>query len=250
MSRSKRLAVALWRTVKGVSLLMMVGVLWLAAGGPVGIDGWLDVTEPPVAAEAIVVLGGGTTSDNLPLPQGWERLGTAARLFISGFAPVVIVSGGGTEQVREAEVYANAAAWLGIPKTAMVFEPGAQSTADHGFALRGLPLPNGTVVATDTPLLVVTSRFHSRRALLSFARAGFTRVRVVSDYALDAATREAVQARLDLESGGAVTPFALANSVIGYEPSGKVYNDVLFRLAYRTFDFFIALREVGAVLVS
>jgi hypothetical protein len=30
---------------------------------------------------------------------------------------------------------------------------------------------------------------------------------------------------------------ALTNTVIGYEPSGKQYGDVLFRLAYRAFDF-------------
>ena len=35
-----------------------------------------------------------------------------------------------------------------------------------------------------------------------------------------------------------------------HQPSGKVYGDVLFRLAYRAFDFFIGLREVGAVLLS
>ena len=241
----------LWRTLCVAGVLTFAGVLWLAGGGPVFIDRWLDVTESPLRAEAIVVLGGGTNGDNLPLPQGWERLSAAARLFADGFAPVVIFSGGGTSSVSESEIYANAAAWLGIPRDAMVFEAKAHSTADHGRAVRGLVLPNGTVIAPDTPLLVVTSTFHSRRALLSFSRAGFTHVRVVSRYASDptarAVNRAPSAAPIPLPAG---SPLALTNTVTGYQPSGKVYGDVLFRLAYRAFDFLIALREVGAVLLS
>lgn len=210
--------------MRGAGVITLAGLLWLAAGAPVGIDRWLDVTGPPMRAEAIVVLGGGSTGDNLPLPQGWERLSTAAGLFTEGFAPIVIISGGGTERVSESEVYANAGAWLGIPRSAIVFESMAQSTSDHGYALSGLTLPNGTIITTDTPLLVVRSAFHSRRALMAFTRAGFTHVRVVSHYT----------AKAPAPPG---TPGALTNTVIGYEPSGKQYGDVLFRLAYRAFDF-------------
>ncbi len=227
----------LWRLVVTSGIVALMGVVWLAAGGPTGIDRWLDVTEAPVPARAIVVLGGGTTGANLPLPQGWDRLGTAAQLFRDGFAPVVIFSGGGTSQVSESEIYANAAAWLGIPRAAMVFEPKAQRTADHGHALLGFTLPGGAVVGPDTPLLVVTSAFHSRRALLSFHQAGFTHVRVVAAYT----------ARGPAPAG---TPAALTNSIPTHSPSGKQYKDVLFRLAYRSFDFFIGLREVGAILLS
>ena len=239
----------LWRVICAAGVLTLAGLLWLAADGPVWIDRWLDVTEPPLRAEAIVVLGGGTTGDNLPLPQGWERLSAAAGLFADGFAPVVIFSGGGTSRVSESEIYANAAAWLGIPRAAMVFEPKAQSTADHGHALRGMALPGGSKIGPDTRLLVVTSTFHSRRALLAFARAGFTRVRVVSRYTSTPSARAAngVPAAAAPPAG---SPAALINTVPEHKPSGKKYDDVLFRLAYRAFDFFIALREVGAVLLS
>ena len=239
----------LWRALSVAGVLTLAGVLWLAAGGPVFIDRWLDVTQPPTKAEAIVVLGGGTNGDNLPLPQGWERISVAARLFSDGFAPVVVFSGGGTSRVSESEIYANAAAWLGIPREAMVFEPKAQSTADHGRAIRGLELPKGITIGPDTPLLVVTSAFHSRRALLSFSRAGFTHVRVVSSYVSTPAARakNSAPAPAKLPPG---SPVALTNTVATHQPSGKRYDDVLFRMAYRTFDFFIWLREVGAVLLS
>jgi uncharacterized SAM-binding protein YcdF (DUF218 family) len=263
MVSGRRVGRLVWRLASAAGLLTLAGVLWLAAGGPVGIDTWLDVTERPVRAEAIVVLGGGTTGDNLPLPQGWERLSAAAALFADGFAPVVIFSGGGTARISESEIYANAAAWLGIPRPAMILEPKAQSTADHGHALRGMALPGGTTVGPDTPLLVVTSTFHSRRALLAFARAGFTRVRVVSRYTSTPSARAAnavppgltpssrsISAAPAPPAPPPGSPAALTNTVAEHKPSGKRYDDVLFRLAYRAFDFFIGLREVGAVLLS
>jgi len=238
----------IWRLIVVAGVLMLAGVAWLASGAPVGVDAWLDVTQTPAPAEAIVVLGGGTTGDNLPLPQGWERLTAAARLYADGFAPVVIVSGGGTSGVSEAEIYANAAVWLGIPRAAMVFEAKAHSTSDHGHVLRGFELPNGRTIGPDTPLLVVTSTFHSRRALLAFSRAGFTRVRVVSRYTSTPSTRAVVPGHV-AAAPKAGSPAALTNTVDGYQPSGKRYDDVLFRLAYRAFDFCIGLREVGAILV-
>src|SRR5688572_17053765 len=207
----------LWRAVCAAGVLTLAGVLWLAAGGPTGIDRWLDVTQPPLQADAIVVLGGGTNGDNLPLPQGWERLSAASRLHADGFAPVVIFSGGGTSRVSESEIYANAAAWLGIPREAMVFEPRAQSTADHGRALLGLALPKGNTIVQDTPLLVVTSAFHSRRALLSFSRAGFTHVRVVSRYATNPAARAVNPAPATAPAPAPVgSPATLTNTVTGY----------------------------------
>ena len=228
----------LWRTVLTFSVATTMGVVWLAAGGPTGVDRWLDVTQPPVQAEAIVVLGGGTNGANLPLPQGWDRLGTAAALYRDGLAPVVIFSGGGTSRVAEAEVYANAGAWLGIPRSAMSFESKAQSTADHGRALLEVPLLNGRGnITRDMTLLVVTSTFHSRRALMAFHRAGFTHVRIVSAYT----------ARGPAPAG---TPAALTSSIPTHAPSGKQYNDFLFRMAYRAFDFFIGLREVAAIVAS
>jgi len=225
----------IWRLFVTVCVATFLGVVWLIAGGPIFVDRWLDVTQPPVKSEAIIVLGGGTVG-NLPLPQGWDRLTAAANLYTDQMAPVVIFSGGGTATIAEAEIYANAAAWLGIPRTAMTFESKAQTTGDHGFALLEVSLTGGQTITTSTPLLVVTSTFHSRRALYAFARAGFTNVRIVSSYTA---------------SGPAPvgSPSALTSTIPTHRPSGKSYNDFLFRSAYRSFDLFIGIREVGAILV-
>lgn len=224
----------IWRLFCLVTVITFLGVVWLVAGGPIFVDRWLDATEPPVKSEAIVVLGGGTVG-NLPLPQGWDRLTAAANLFTDQLAPVVIFSGGGTATIAEAEIYANAAAWLGIPRSAMTFESKAQTTGDHGFALLEVALPNGRAITTSTPLLVVTSAFHSRRALYAFARAGFTNVRIVSSYTA-------------VGPAPVGSPSALTSTIPTHRASGKSYDDFLFRSAYRSFDLFIGLREVGAIL--
>ncbi len=239
----------LWKLVRASGVLTLVLLLWLAAGWPVGIDRWLDVTEPPVPAAAIVVLGGGTGVAGLPLQQGWERINTAHQLFAGGLAPVVIFSGSGTMNVSESEIYANAAAWMGMPRSVMVLEATAGGTQDHGHALRGMVLPTGAVIAADTPLLVVTSTFHSRRALMAFSRAGFTRVRVVSQFRAGSPDAPVAPAAGGVPEG-TVRPDTLTNTVAGYQPSDKRYGDVLFRLAHRAFDLFINLREVGAILLQ
>ncbi len=227
-----RLGGVVRRLFIGLSVLALVAWIWLVFGWPTGFESWLDVTSPPCVSAAIVVLGAGSTGTNLPLPLGWERLDTAAALSADGFAPFVIFSGGGTEGVSEAEIYANAAAWLGVPRQAMLVEPSAQRTSDHGPALLGFTLPEGRRIARDTPLLVVTSAFHSRRALMSFGRAGFTQVRVVSRYTAKAPA--------------AGTPASLVSKVPAYAPSGRRYEDILFRLAYRAVYLFISLQERGA----
>ena len=220
----------------GLSVLALVAWIWLVSGWPTGFESWLDVTSRPRVSVAIVVLAAGSTGTNLPLPSGWERLDTAAQLYSDGFAPFIIFSGGGTERVSEAEIYANAAAWLGVPRQAMLVEPSAQRTSDHGPALLGFSLPEGRRIGGDTPLLVVTSAFHSRRALMSFGRVGFTQVRVVSRYTAKAPA--------------AGTPASLVSKVPAYAPSSRQYDDMLFRLAHRSFDVFISLREVGAIVVE
>lgn len=226
---------ALWRFFLVAAITTFLAVIWLVMGGPIFVDRWLDVTERPMKADAIVVLAGGSAG-NLPLPQGWDRLTTAANLWVDRMAPLVIFSGGGTEDVAESEIYANAGAWLGIPRNAMMFESEAQTTGDHGFALLDLKLPGGTPITTATPLLVVTSTFHSRRALFAFARAGYTNVRVVSAYT----------PRGPAPQG---TPASLTSTISTHRPSGRSYDDFLFRSAYRSFDLFIGLREIGAIAV-
>lgn len=107
---------------------------------------------------------------------------------------------------------------------------------------RAVCRPDGQRIGRDTPLLVVTSRYHSRRALLSFSRAGFTHVRIIGHYE----ARRGAGSRRPLPG----SPAALRSSVPGYAPSGRVYDDVLFRLAHRSRDALLSVRELGAMLLE
>ena len=145
--------------------------IWLMTGRSSGLERRVTEAEAPRPATAIVCVAGGIGSHGLPTPEGWDRIYAAVQLLADGLAPTIIFSGGGSENVSEAEVYAEAARWLGSPVEALVLDPLPGSTAEHPANLLKLA---GTKIRHDTSLLVVTSRLHSKRTAMSFRKAGFT----------------------------------------------------------------------------
>lgn len=218
--------------VRAVAYAMLALVLWLAFGLPIGIDRWLDVSEAPTKADAIVCLAGGITSYNTPLETGWDRAYTASQLFADGYAPYVIFTGRGSGTLSEAEIYRDAAVWLGVPEPATLPEPGAQSTAEHPGRLLAITLPNGRRLTQDSPLLLVTSDYHTRRVLMTFRKTGFRNARVVASYR---------------SSTAAGARHARPSAEPSYAPSGKSYDDPLLRLAHGSLRLLIQAREVGAI---
>ena len=113
-----RLARWLWRWI--VVLLIVWGsatglaCLLLIAGGSPRFERWLNVTSNPLPADAIVCIGGGTMTHDLPTADGWQRIHASVQLFADGYAPIVVFTGRGNARVSEAEIYADAAKWLGI----------------------------------------------------------------------------------------------------------------------------------------
>ena len=224
-----RIGRALWRaTVRGLAVLgvlVLAVVLWLESHQPLVIDRWLDVSAAPVPADAIVCIGGGTTLPGVPTESGWSRVYTAVQLFADQYAPVIVFSGRGTTSLSEAEIYADAAAWLGVPREAMILDPVPASTADHP----------GSLIATgrirrSSRLLIVTSRVHSRRVLASFHKQGYTNVRVVAEY-------RSSTARGEMARGTKVS------ALPRFQSSGKSYDDVFNRLKGRSDQLLTALRE-------
>jgi len=51
----------------------------------------------------------------MPTEDGWQRIYTSVQVYLDGYAPKIVFSGGGTEKLTEAEVYAKAASWIGGP---------------------------------------------------------------------------------------------------------------------------------------
>jgi hypothetical protein len=228
MTKPKKIII-IYLVVCGVAF--NVFLLWMAAGWPILIDHWLVKIERPIQADCIVCLSGGVTADNLPSEAGWRRVYTACQLYLDGYGKKIIFAGGGTSEVSEAEVYAEAAIWLGCPEQSVAFEPGAGSTADHPLSLLR---SDELGISKESGLNIVTSPLHSRRTALCFKKAGFKNFRIVANY-------------VSRKQDPALVRQLRTSRFESYRPSGKTYGDVLIRLRWRSSYFFEALREAAAI---
>lgn len=108
----------------------------------------LTVDNGPVTADAMVVLGGGSP----------ERPQRAAELFQAGEASKIIVSGRGDGLVNKQLLKK-----LGVPENAIIVEDRSTSTFEN--AQFSIPLLRQMGAKR---VVVVTSWYHSRRALATF----------------------------------------------------------------------------------
>lgn len=110
------------------------------------------VTEDPVPADVIIMLGGDDRG----------RLEKAAELYHAGYADYVMISPIMSEFYSQSREFANA---LGIPDDAIIEETEATSTYTNAVLTLELMEEFGFESA-----LVVTSDFHMKRSRLSFER--------------------------------------------------------------------------------
>jgi uncharacterized SAM-binding protein YcdF (DUF218 family) len=134
------------------------------------------VTEQTLpAADAIVVLGGATHYGWMARDRvdPWElessRVAAGARAWLSGRAPIVVLTGGnGGRDKSEAARMKPAIERLGVPASAIVLEEHSRNTEDNAIntsrIARGLGIKR---------ILLVTSSLHMPRAALLFERQGF-----------------------------------------------------------------------------
>ncbi len=135
-----------------IVMAFLTRAAWLAALGR-----WLVMSDALRAADAIIVLGGGSG----------EREVWAARLYGEGMAPLIITNG---ERVRVpgetrtfAEISASQLERLGVPADAIRMLPETTSTRDEAVASRKLLAALGARSA-----IVVSDPYHMRRAALTF----------------------------------------------------------------------------------
>jgi uncharacterized SAM-binding protein YcdF (DUF218 family) len=156
-------------------------LIWILSPLPLWVDIPLIQNDTPVPSFAIVCLGSGS-ENGLPSSSGWQRIRTSVALFRDGFAPIVIFAGSSGASPRSvAEIYAEAAGWIGLPPEAVRLEPKSRNTYEHPIRLLSLDLGNPRPLKS-TALLLVTSPYSARRARLVFQKAGFTAIRVVTSY--------------------------------------------------------------------
>jgi len=224
-----KLARVAGRTLALLGAAALLLSAWLMAGGSTGLETFVVESNVPRPARAIVCITGGIAGHGLPTQEGWDRIYTAVQLLADGLAPAIVFSGGGTGRVSEAEVYAEAARWLGCPPEAIVLDPIPGSTAEHPGNLLKL---DGTEIRRDTSLLVVTSRLHSKRTAMCFRKSGFSNFRLITAY-------EAQRSPLARSNRRSAFP--------SFRPSGKDYGDPLNRLRWGLDDTIGALREILAI---
>jgi uncharacterized SAM-binding protein YcdF (DUF218 family) len=116
--------------------------------------------------DAIVVLGAPLGRGDALSAIGAERVEAALDLWQRGGAPKIVVTGGVTRRASrpEAAVMADALAAGGVPRSAIVVEDAAQSTAENARLTAALLGP--------ASVWIVTQPFHGRRAAYLFARVG------------------------------------------------------------------------------
>ena len=146
-----------------VSLLLVIWCLLAWAGAR-----WLIVEAPLARADAIMVLSGSSTYV--------ERTQKAAALFKEGRAPKIILTndnqqgGWSSTEQRNPYFYESATSELrraGVPQSAIeVIPQPVYSTRDEAALLRSYSDTRGL-----NSLIVVTSAYHSRRALRTFRMA-------------------------------------------------------------------------------
>jgi len=175
----------------GILILVAFGILWVCSAP--GFAAWVveGLEEPlvPVSAEelppadAIVVLGGMAVGrpgkeETVDYSDAVDRVLFAKRLYDARKAPLLVVSGGAAEGwTPESEIVAQLLAALGVPAAAMRLETKSRNTHQNALFVSDL-----LAAAGADRVLLVTSAFHMRRALASFAAVGVAATPAPTDY--------------------------------------------------------------------
>ena len=96
-----------------------------------------------------------------------RRVDHGIRLFLTGAAPLLLLSGGGSGPVPEAEIMRRMALARGVPDAALLVEPGSRDTIENAWEAARLLRRRG-----GRKVLLVSDRAHLPRAALLFHLAG------------------------------------------------------------------------------
>jgi uncharacterized SAM-binding protein YcdF (DUF218 family) len=140
-------------------LLFQTPLLWMVAAP-------LKISDPPRAADCIVVFAGGVGESGTAGGGYQERVKQAADLYRAGYAAHVIVSSGFVFAFREAEVMRALAADNGVPVSAVELETSATNTHENVLFSRAILESHGW-----RRILLVSSPYHMRRAMMTWHKA-------------------------------------------------------------------------------
>ena len=126
----------------------------------------LKLASPPRAADAIVVFAGGVGESGKAGGGYQERVKHAVDLYRAGHASRVVFSSGYVFAFREAEVMRDLAVSRGVPREAIVIEPWAANTRQNALFVSAIARHERW-----RSVLLVSSPYHMRRAVLTWDRA-------------------------------------------------------------------------------
>lgn len=118
-------------------------------------------------AAAIVVLGARVRPDGRPSAALERRVRLAVALYLAGWAPLLVLSGGGRQNVSEAEVMRRLALDAAVPAAALLMEPCSRTTLENATETAKL-----LAARTPATVVLVTDGYHALRARLMFRMAG------------------------------------------------------------------------------
>lgn len=134
------------------SLLVLCFFAAIAIGAVIFAKPLLLIEDKPIKADAIVVLGG----------ESGDRTFRAFEIFKSGAAPIIVVSGTG-----DCYLIRNRLLLAGVPENKVFIEENSKNTKENAeFSVK--LLQNHRV----KEVIIVTSWYHSRRALACFKHFG------------------------------------------------------------------------------
>lgn len=157
------------------NLLVVIGIFFLACiilaftEQPYLGYHWLGTSKSELKwqPDFIVVLGGGGMPSQSNLMRGWFT-GKAAKSFTNATV-VIAMPGDISDSLSTPRLMKNELVLRGINPKKIVFEHDATNT-------RGQALNCKNIIKMQTPVLLITSPEHMRRAVLCFRKAGFEKV--------------------------------------------------------------------------
>lgn len=158
----------------GVAVLVVCGNGWVSKSLVRNLERQYVPTEPPPAADAILVLSGGVLGRSAPRPivevaDAGDRVLYGAELYRQRKAPQLICTGnvatGGIAPRPAAEDMAELLTMLGVPGSAIVTEVESENTHDHAVNL--CPFLQERQMRS---VLLVTSAMHMPRSIATFRR--------------------------------------------------------------------------------
>lgn len=195
MRSARRARLGRWLVIAAVALLLVVSNKFVAHSLMRPLEARFPAMpefaagQPPAAELAacgyVVVLGGGNhftpnvAASNLLSTAGLSRLVEGVRILRVLPQAKLIVTGGHNPnfpgEPTNAGMLARAAVGLGIAPERIIFSEEGRDTEEEARAVRQL--------AQDTPVALVTSAWHMRRAATLFRRAGLKTVPCPADFA-------------------------------------------------------------------